>query len=397
MRKNNSSKIEEVLTRRVEQVLPGKAGLKRLMKKKKIRLYLGIDPTGKRLHLGHSIALRKLQEFADLGHESILVVGTGTVLAGDPSGRDKKRPHITKREIQTNIKTWKKQASKILDFTKVKIKKNGDWLLRLKLRDIIQIASNISAVQLFKRDMFQRRIKKGDTVWTHETLYPLLQGYDSVAMDVDLELGGTDQTFNMLIGRELQEKMNNREKFVLTVPMVVGTDGKQMSKSSGNCVWLLDSPKEMFGKLMSIPDELIISYFELLTNVSLSRINEYKKQMKAKEINPMLLKEKLAFEIVKLYHSANKAEAARKEFSRVFKEKRIPQKILIISIKKKSLNILDLLIKTQLTSSKSEAKRLIAQGGVKIDGKTEKDWRKTILIKEGQIIQVGQRKFVKIK
>jgi len=225
----------------------------------------------------------------------------------------------------------------------------------------------------------------------------LLQGYDSVAMDVDLELGGTDQTFNMLIGRELQEKMNNREKFVLTVPMVVGTDGKQMSKSSGNCVWLLDSPKEMFGKLMSIPDELIISYFELLTNVSLSRINEYKKQMKAKEINPMLLKEKLAFEIVKLYHSANKAEAARKEFSRVFKEKRIPQKILIISIKKKSLNILDLLIKTQLTSSKSEAKRLIAQGGVKIDGKTEKDWRKTILIKEGQIIQVGQRKFVKIK
>lgn len=386
----------EVLTRRVDQILPSKAGLKNLMQKKKIRLYLGIDPTGTRLHLGHSIVLRKLQEFADLGHEAILVVGTGTVLAGDPSGRDKARPKITIQEIKENIKTWKKQAGKILDFSKVKIRFNGDWLLKLDLAGIINIASNISAIQLFKRDMFQRRIKAGDTVWAHETLYPLLQGYDSVALDTDLEIGGTDQVFNMLIGRELQEKMNHREKFVLTVPMILGTDGKQMSKSSGNCIWLLDSPADMFGKIMSMPDSLIITYFKLLTDIPLAKIKQYENQLKAKKVNPMLLKEELALEIVKLYHSTKKAQVASREFSRVFQEKDLPQKISKVLIKEESLNILDLLIKTKLVLSKSEAKRLIIQGGVKIDGQPEKDWRKTIQIKKSQIIQVGKRKFVKI-
>jgi len=393
MSKLNNS---EVLTRRVNQILPNKEGLKNLMQKKKIRLYLGIDPTGTRLHLGHSIALRKLQEFADLGHEAILLVGTGTVLAGDPSGRDKARPKITIKEIKENIKTWKKQAGKILDFSKVKIKFNGDWLLKLDLAGIINIASNISAIQLFKRDMFQRRIKAGDTVWAHETLYPLLQGYDSVALDTDLEIGGTDQVFNMLIGRELQEKMNHHEKFVLTVPMILGTDEKQMSKSSGNCIWLLDSPTDMFGKIMSMPDSLIITYFELLTNVPLAKIKQYENQLKAKKVNPMLLKEDLALEIVKLYHSVDKAKAASREFSRVFQEKDLPQEISKVLIKEKSLNILDLLIKTKLLLSKSEAKRLVIQGGIKIDGQPEKDWRKIIQIKKGQILQIGKRKFVQI-
>jgi len=393
MNKLNNS---EVLTRRVNQILPSRIGLKNLMQKKKIRLYLGIDPTGTRLHLGHSIVLRKLQEFAELGHEAILLVGTGTVLAGDPSGRDKARPKITLKEIKGNIKTWKKQAGKILDFSKVKIRFNGDWLLKLNLAGIINIASNISAIQLFKRDMFQRRIKAGDTVWAHETLYPLLQGYDSVALDTDLEIGGTDQVFNMLIGRELQEKMNHRDKFVLTVPMILGTDGKQMSKTSGNCIWLLDSPADMFGKIMSMPDSLIIPYFELITNVPLIKIRQYETQLKAKKVNPMLLKEELALEIVKMYHSAQKAQAAKREFSRVFQEKDLPQKISKVLIKEKSLNVLDLLIKTKLLLSKSEAKRLIVQGGVKIDGQPEKDWRKIIQIKKGQIIQVGKRKFVEI-
>jgi len=392
----DSQKIEEVLSRNVEEILPDKNQLKRLMQKKRIRLYLGIDPTGTRLHLGHTITLRKLQEFADLGHEAILIIGTGTVLAGDPSLRDQARPRISQTEINENIRTWKSQAGRILDFSKVKIRHNGDWLLKLGLKEIINIASNISAVKLFQREMFQRRIKRGDTVWSHETLYPLLQGYDSVAIDTDLEIGGTDQVFNMLIGRELQKKMKNREKFVLTCPMLLGIDGKQMSKSSGNCVWLLDSPDQMFGKIMSIPDNLIIPFFDLLTDVPRSVIRKYEKELQSNKVNPRDLKKLLAVEIVKMYHSQAKAEKAAEEFDRVFQKKELPSKIPQVQLKEKSFDILDLLVKTKQVSSKSEAKRLILQKGVKIGGIIQDDWQKNIEIKKGLVIQVGKRKFVKL-
>ena len=388
-------KIEEILTWGVEQVLPNKEGLKSLMRKRKIRLYNGIDPTGA-LHLGHSKALRKLQEFADLGHEAILVVGTGTVLAGDPSLREQTRPLITEREIKKNIVTWKQQTGKILDFSKVKIKYNGDWLCKLGLKEIINIASHISAVKLFQREMFQKRLKRGDTVWAHETLYPLLQGYDSVAMDVDLEIGGTDQTFNMFIGRELLQKMLGKEKFIITLPMILGIDGKPMSKTSGNCVWLADSANQMFGKIMSIPDNLIISYFELLTNLPLELTQQYKKALQLKRANPVVLKRQLAFEIVKMYHSGKEAKKAEEEFNRIFKEKKLPSKVPKIRVKEKSLDILDLLLKTKLASSKAEAKRLILQRGVKINGKIQKNWQEIIQIKKGQVVQVGKRKFIKV-
>jgi tyrosyl-tRNA synthetase len=268
----NNKKIDEVLERRVDKVLPTKDGLRKILKKRKIKIYNGIDPTAKKLHLGHTVGLRKLMEFTELGHEVILLFGTGTVLVGDPSLRDTGRKLITKSEVEENIKTWKKQVSPIVDFDKIKIKYNADWLTKLKLKDIIKIASNISAIQLFKRDMFQKRLARGDTVWYHETMYPLLQGYDSVKLDVDLEIGGSDQEFNMLIGRELQKKMNNREKYVLTWQMIMGTDGKQMSKTTGNCVWLDDKPNDMFGKIMSIPDNQIIPYYELATKVILKKL-----------------------------------------------------------------------------------------------------------------------------
>src|SRR3989344_3115188 len=222
--------IAEVLTRAVDQVLPTKAGLKKIMQAKKIRLYQGFDPTATRLHLGHTVGLRKLMEFANLGHEVIFLFGTGTVLVGDPSQRQKARNLITQKEIENNIKDWKRQVKPIVDLSKVIIRENGDWLTNLKLKDIIEIASKISAIQLFKREMFQRRIEAGDTVWYHETLYPLLQAYDSVVMDVDLEIGGTDQEFNMLIGRELMRKMKGKEKNDLTTPSILGPDGNQMSK-----------------------------------------------------------------------------------------------------------------------------------------------------------------------
>ena len=396
MKINDIEKIEQALTRNIDQILPDKKNLKNLMLKKKIRLYFGIDPTGRKLHLGHTIPLRKLQEFSDLNHEAILIVGTGTVLAGDPSQREKARPRITLKEIQENIKSWKKQAGKILNFNKVKIKYNGDWLLKLSLKEIIDIASNISAIRLFQRDMFQRRIAKNDTIWMHEIIYPLLQGYDSVVMDVDLEIGGTDQVFNMLIGRELQQKMQNREKFVLTCPMILGVDGKQMSKSSGNCIWLEDSAYEMFGKIMSISDDLIISYFKFLTNESLKLIEQYEKDLKNKKINPKDLKNRLAFEVVKIYHSEKKAEKSQQEFEKVFQKKQLPSKINKIKIKEDSLNILDLLLKTNLVKSKAEAKRLVLQKAVKIDQQVEKDWQKKVEIKKNLIIQIGKRKFIKV-
>lgn len=393
----NPQKIKEILERGVVEILPSKEGLKKLLKKKRIRLYLGIDPTAPNLHLGHTVGLRKLKQFADLGHEAILVIGTGTVLTGDPSLRELSRPKISQAEIKKNVKTWKTQAGKVLDFSKVKIKYNGDWLLKLTLKDIIDIASQISAVKLFQREMFQRRIKRGNTVWTHETLYPLLQGYDSVVMDVDLEIGGTDQVFNMLIGRELQKKMRRKEKFILTFPMILGIDGQPMSKTSGNCVWLLDSPNQMFGKIMSIPDKLILSYFELLTDVPTKEVQQIKRDLKLKKVNPRDAKAQLAKEIVKLYHGEKKAILAEKEFNRIFREKKLPLKIPVFKTSKKVLNILDLIFKSGLASSKSQAKRLVLEKGVKIDGKLKTDWQEKIKIRDGLILQVGKRKFVKIK
>jgi tyrosyl-tRNA synthetase len=383
-------KIDQVLTRGVVEILPSKEKLKELMLKRKIRVYLGIDPTGAKLHLGHTIPLKKLQEFADLGHEAILVIGTGTVLAGDPSLREEERPMITKREIEKNIKNWKEQAKKILDLKKIKIRYNGDWLLKLKLEDIIKIASKISAVKLFQREMFQKRIEKGGTVWTHEFLYPLLQGFDSVFLKTDLEIGGTDQLFNMLIGRELEEKILKKEKFILTCPMILGTDGRPMSKSSGNCIWVLDRPEQIYGKIMSLPDNLIFDYFRFLTDLPLKKIEGMK------SLNPREAKARLAREITAFYHGERLAKKAEEEFERVFKEKKLPTKIPSVKISERFLNILDLLAKTKLAKSKSEAKRLVLQKGVRIDGKVKEDWKEKIKIEKGMVIKVGKRKFIRI-
>lgn len=382
---------EEVLSRQVEEILPAKKGLEALMKKRKIRLYLGIDPTGGNLHLGHAIALRKLQQFADLGHEATLLVGTGTVLAGDPSQRETARKAITQKEIEQNMKAWKKQASKIIDFSKVKMRYNGDWLLKLKLADILHIASNISAVQLFQRDMFQRRTKKGDTVWMNETLYPLLQGYDSVALDVDLEIGGTDQVFNMLMGRELAKKMKNKEKFVLTVPMILGLDGKTMSKTSGNTVNIADEPKEMYGKIMTLRDELTEQYFELATDVEQKEIKRLKKKLSPKDF-----KAHLARETVALYHTEAKAKSAQEEFIKVFEQKQLPSKIEKVRGASKTTQPLYEVIAGLFAISRSEARRVIGQGGVKIDGAIQKNPSLQVKLRSGMVIQVGKRRTLEI-
>lgn len=377
--------VDKVLTRGVEQILPSREGLAKLMRTKKIRVYIGVDPTGLRLHLGHSIGLRKLQEFADLGHEAILLFGTGTVLAGDPSQRTQARSKITQQEIDENIKTWKSQAEKIIDFAKVQIKYNGNWLLKLTYADIINIASHISSVQLFKRDMFQKRIARGDTVFTHETLYPLFQGYDSVVMDVDLEIGGTDQTFNMLIGRELQKKMNNQEKYVLTTPLISGTDGKPMSKTSGNCIWLDDSPQDMYGKLMSTTDTQIAEYWTNLTDLDPTKLTKLK---------PLEAKKELAYEIVRIYHNQDAAQKAQEEFESVFQKGQAPEEIESIVIDNLKQDLVELLIKNKLASSKSVAKRLLDQGAIEVDGQVIKNAQ--VDFKDGQVVKIGKKKFVRV-
>lgn len=349
----------DLLTRRVAKILPDRAGLEKLIASKKIRLYQGFDPTFNQLHLGHTIGFRKLMDFARAGHEVIFLFGTGTVLAGDPSERDTGRKLITQEEIDANIVTWKEQVSKIVDFDLVTIKQNGDWLTKMTLKDIINVASNISATQLFKRESFTRRIKNGDPVWYHETMYPLLQGYDSVVMDVDLEIGGTDQEFNMLVGRELQRKMNNHEKFVLTTPMINGTDGKKMSKSAGNCIWLTDPAEEIFIKIMSMSDDMISTYYELLTDIPLEEIKSLD------PTKPIENKKRLAFDITRQLHNQVAAQNAQAHYENVISAKAVDANATPIKI---TGNLIETLKNAGLGISNSDIKRTIEQGGVEVDG-----------------------------
>jgi len=386
----DSKKIEEILTRGVEKVYPSRQALETVLGSgKKLRIYFGIDPTGK-LHLGHSVVLRKLRQFQDLGHEVIVLIGDFTATIGDPTGKYTTRKTLTREQILAYAKNYKKQIRKILDFNRSNIRflHNEEWTNKLKPVDILTIASKFTVARLLERDMFQRRIKAGRDIHMHEFLYPILQAYDAVTMNVDMQIGGNDQTFNMLAGRTLMKRMRNKEKFVLTTKLLVDPTGKKMGKTEGNTISLDENPKEMYGKIMSWPDSLISLGFELCTRIP---IDEAKKI-----INPRDAKARLAGEIVRLYHSEKKAEEAGKEFERIFKEKKLPTKIPEIRIKGKKLNILDLLVKIKFASSKSEAKRLILQRGVKIKGVVQEDWRKTIEIKKGMIVQAGKRKFVKL-
>lgn len=378
---------QEVLTRRVEEILPNRMGLESLMKKKKIRLYLGVDPTAPNLHLGHAVVLRKLREFQSLGHEVILLFGTFTALIGDPSGKDKARAPLSLLDIKKNMATYKAQAGKILDLQKVKIRSNGEWLSKLTPEEFLNISSCFTTSQLLERDMFQKRIKEGREVWVNELLYPLLQGYDSVAMDVDLEVGGTDQMFNMLVGRRLQMVYNKKEKFALTTSLLLGLDGRKMSKSYGNTINILDSAQEMYGKLMSMKDELIPHYFELCTDVPRNEI---------RGLSPRDAKAKLAKEVVRLYHGKPAAQEAEREFQRVFQERRAPSRIPEFKPKQTTLGLVELILDAGLATSKSAGRRLIEQGGVKIDGEVKKDPSLAVLLRKGMVLQAGKRRFVRV-
>jgi tyrosyl-tRNA synthetase len=340
--------------------------------------------------------LRKLNQFAQLGHEVILLVGNGTVKIGDPTGRDDSRPMLTDEQIEENFQTWKKQAAKVLDFKKIEVRYNGDWLDSLTMVEIIKLAAKTTLQQLIERDMFQERIKKGRPIHTHEILYPLLQGYDSVAMDVDLELGGTDQTFNMMMGRTLQKVYNNKAKWVLTTPIINGTDGRKMSKSYGNYIALTEKPIDMYGKLMRIADNMIIEYFVLLTDVHYDEIQKMDKAMRAGD-NPMEFKKKLAFTITEQYHSTKDAKQAAEHFEKTIQNKEVSGQAKQVSKtklkKKQSFAVVALLAKV----SNSQARRLISQGAVTLLPSNEKvtDQLAEFSTKGVNAVRIG-RKIIKL-
>lgn len=364
--------------------------------KKPLKVKLGCDPSRPDLHLGHSVVLRKLRQFQDLGHEAILIIGDFTGMIGDPSGRNKTRPSLTLEETRRNGETYFQQATKILSTRNIKILYNSEWLEKMNFSDVIRLASKYTVARMLERDDFTKRYKAGEPISIHEFLYPLAQAMDSVAIQADVELGGTDQKFNLLVGREIQKEFGQEPQVAITMPILVGTDGvEKMSKSLGNYIGLTDPPGEIYGKTLSIPDSLIYQYFELTTNVSKSELEEIKAQLENPAINPRDVKRKLARTLVSMYYSKEEAEKAEKEFDKIFVTKEIPEDIEEFKLEFQT-NVVNLLVQAKLVSSKSEARRLVQQGGVDVDGEKITDPNFLLPEKEQIVIKVGKRKFLKV-
>ena len=392
---NKKEKIKKILTRGVENIYPNKEFLEKLLNsEKKLILYLGIDPTGPNLHLGHALQLEKMKQFQELGHKIIILIGDFTATIGDPTDKHAARKPLTRKEVLANARGYKKQINIILK--KYTLKYNSKWFRKMNFRNVLSLASHFTVQQLLERDMFTRRIKEGKPIGLHELMYPMMQGYDSILLKIDGEVGGNDQTFNMLVGRTLMKSLMKKEKFVLTLKLLTDAQGRKMGKTENNMITLNDGPKEMFGKVMSWTDEMIISGFQLCTRISLEKINIFNKELKAGE-NPKNLKVILAKEIVKIYHSQEEAEEAEKEFIKIFSKKGQPDKIKKYYFKNKKINPVNLLRKLQFVSSNTAARRLITEGGFKINNKRIISWKDTLEIKSGDIIQAGKRKFAKIK
>lgn len=390
-------RVKEVLERGVEEIIEKESLLKKLKSGKRLRIKHGIDPTGPKIHVGRASQLWKLKAFQELGHKIILIIGDFTAQIGDASDKTSMRKPLSVKEIKENLKDYERQFAKILDMKKVEVYRNSEWLSKTRLKDIIQLSMKFTAQQMIQRRNFKQRWEEGKPIGVHELLYPILQGYDSVQIKADVEIGGFDQLFNLKVGREIQKMFGQKPQEIITLKMLYGLDGRKMSTSWGNVINIADNPKQIYGKVMSMRDELIGDYFELCTKIPLKETREIERKLKVKKMNPRDAKARLAREIVKLYHGERAALLAEKEFNQVFREKKLPSKIPIFKTSKKVLNILDLIFESGLASSKSQAKRLILEKGVKIDGKAKTNWQEKIKLKKGMILQVGKRKFVKIK
>lgn len=376
-----------------------KEDLRKKMKSgKPLRIKLGIDPTGFDLHLGHMVVVHKLREFQELGHQIILLFGNFTGQIGDPSGKSETRQMRTQAELEKNAQHYLKQVSPILDVSKVEVRWNAEWLAPLNFSDVVHLASQFTVAQMLERDMFQERIKKDQPIAVHEFMYPLMQGYDSVALKADVELGGTDQTFNLLAGRTLQKAYGQEPQNILTVPILVGTDGTmKMGKTTGNYIGVGEKPEDIFGKTMSVPDDLILTYFELAARMDGEELAEYHKRLKSGE-NPRNLKMELAHAIVELYHGEKAAQAAEEHFKTVHQKKEVPDEVEEVILGQTNWNIVDLVFELKLANTKSDARRLVEGGGVKWEGEKVDDVKATVtLSKESVLLQVGKRNFRRIR
>ena len=379
---------EDELVRKIE---------KSIKEKKPLNVKLGCDPSRPDLHIGHSVVLNKLREFQDLGHTAILIVGDYTGMIGDPSGKKVTRPQLTFEETRENGITYYNQATRILDKEKTKIFYNSEWLKELMLKDLIEIMSKFTVQRILERDDFTNRLKDQQEISLHEILYPIMQGYDSLAINADVELGGTDQRFNNLVGRIMQKRFNKEPQVVMLMPLLEGIDGNEkMSKSLDNAIGITDSPKDIFGKSMRIPDTLIYKYFVLTTRLRPSELYEIKSGLENPDNNPRDYKRRLGFELVKLYYNEEEAGKAIEEFDKIFIKKEIPDDITEYKLKEKNIKLIKLLTQTGLTESNGEARRLIKQGGISINGIKITDENYEINSGEEFIIKAGKRKFLKV-
>lgn len=391
----DESIIDEVLSRGIENIYPDKESLKKLlMSGKRIKLYCGYDPNSPTLHIGHGITIRKLAKFLELGHEVIFLFGDFTGQIGDPD-KLSVREQINHAQVLKNLQGWKKQIKNIIDIDKVSFKFNSKWLSKLNFKDLIEAARHFTGQQMMDRDMFKERIKANRPIYLHEFFYPLMQAYDSVAMDVDLEIGGNDQMFNMLAGRTLMKAMKNKEKMVLTMSLLEDPTGKKMGKSEGNMITLIDSPEDMFGKVMSWTDGMIVPAFEILTDISMEEIGVMEQEIKS-GANPRDIKMKLAYEVVKVYLGEKAAQHAENNFKRVFQDKQKPLEIPEVKIDETKMGVLDLFVKAGLAQSNGEVRRLIKEGAILIDDIKITDEKMEVEIGDGLLLQRGKKMFVKV-
>src|SRR3989344_1609183 len=388
----DSVKITEALERGVHEVIDKENLRKKLQSGRQLRIKLGIDPTSPNIHLGRAIPLLKLRDFQNLGHKVVFIIGDFTAVIGDTSDKESERPMLDAKTIKENMKTYVQQAGKILDMKKCEVKYNSQWLKKLNYHDFNELAELFSVHEFNARENIKKRLDAGKRVSLREMIYPLMQGYDSVAVKANVELGGTDQRFNLLAGRDIQKYYKQEPQDIVTNPLIEGTDGRKMSSSWGNTINLLDSADEMFGKTMSMPDNLITKYLLLTTRMPMREIERVKLRP-----NPRDQKVELAMEIVAMYHGSDAAIASAKNFDKVFRDKQAPEDMVVFEATKNPYPILELLVDSGLAESKNDAKRVIEGNGVTVGGQKITDWKQEIQLENDMVVQFGKRKFVKIK
>ena len=391
-----AEKITDILTRGTANTIPNQKELEKVLKSnKKLNVYMGIDATATRIHLGHAFPLRKLQKLAELGHHVTFLIGDFTARVGDTSDKDGERPVLTPKEIKDNFATYKKQAEKFIDFSKVNIRYNSEWLSKLTLEQVIDLFKHFSVGDFISRELIRKRLDSGKRVALQEVIYPVMQGYDSYHLKTDLQLGGTDQTFNMQAGRTLIKNLDQRQSFVLSNNFLTGTDGRKMSKSWDNAIWVEDSPKDVYGKVMSIKDDLIIEYYTFASETPLEKIKTIKKALSSGKLGPLEAKKQLALTITTELHNSKKAEQAQKQFESVFQKGQQPKDIPTYPLNQPT-PLKKILLDQGLVESGANFKRLIFQGGIQIDGQKVSDPQIVILPEKETLIKIGKLKFLKL-